>query len=139
MKTQNLRASLRNLILAAIATASIAALAQDAVINTPSQLSYGVPQILQLSQAKVGDDVIVRYIQNSGTIFALKAPEIVYLKQQGVSDTVLNAMIDQRIRLTGSTEPATSPQVNLTAAQPSVIVQPVAYVPTIPSSSVYVI
>src|SRR6185312_4848180 len=60
------------------------------------------------------------------------------LKQQGVSDTVLNAMIDQRIRLTGSTEPAVSPQINLAAAQPSVIVQPLAYVQTIPSSTVYV-
>jgi hypothetical protein len=92
-------------------------------------LSYGVPQVLQLSQAKVGDDVIVRYIQNSGTIFPLAADEIVYLKQQGVSDAVLNAMLDQRQRITGSTEPATVPPevLAMNASQSPVLVQPINY------------
>lgn len=105
-------------------------------------LSYGVPQILQLSQANVGDDVIVRYVQNSGTIFPLAADEIVFLKQQGVSDAVLKAMLDQRQRLTGSTEPATAPPEVLVANAPGnpVLVQPINYnyYATAPSSMVYV-
>ena len=63
---------------------------------------------LQLVQAKVSDGIIVNYIQNSGTIYSLKAGEIIYLKQQGASDSVLNAMLNQRGRLTGSTEPSTT-------------------------------
>ena len=70
--------------------------------GAPVQLSYGVSQIIQLSQAKVSENTIVNYIQNSGTIFALKADEIVYLKQQGVSDPVLNTMLAQRRAYRGS-------------------------------------
>ena len=118
MKTKCFQSSL--LAIAAVAalvftTASVTAqdstiaAAQPAVASQPApQLSYGVPQVLQLVQAKVSDGIIVNYIQNSGTIYSLTAGEIVYLKQQGVSDSVLNAMLNQRSRLTGSTEPATT-------------------------------
>lgn len=139
MNTLNLHAPVRALIITAIAIASFTAAAQD---SSAPQLSYGVPQVLELSQAKVADDTIVRYIHNSGTIFALSAPEIAYLKQQGVSDTVLNAMLDQRLRLTGSTEPASAAPAPITpvVAQPSVIIeQPAIYVQPVPASMVYVI
>jgi hypothetical protein len=111
------------------------------------QLSYGVPQVLQLSQAKIGDSTIVAYIQNTGTIYSLNASEIVYLKQQGVSDAVLTTMLNQRQRVT-HTAVQTAPQVTsaATASQPvsaetsTAVVQPTAtYVQTVPSSSVYVI
>ena len=112
MKTRNFQSSF--LAIAAVtalaftagnvaAQDSTAATAQPAAASQPApQLSYGVPQVLQLVQAKVSDGIIVNYIQNSGTIYSLKADEIVYLKQQGVSDNVLNAMLNQRSRLTGS-------------------------------------
>ena len=156
MKTQNLRSSL--LAIAAVtalaftagnvaAQDSTAATAQPAAASQPApQLSYGVPQVLQLVQAKVSDGIIVSFIQNSGTIYSLNAGEIVYLKQQGVSDPVLNAMMAQRSRLTGSTDPASttassttaSAQANTPAPQPAV-----TYVETtpayVPSSTVYVI
>jgi len=112
----------------ALAFAGRTAVAQDIMPENTIELSFGVPQVLQLAQANVGDDVIVRYIQNSGTIYALNAPEIVFLKQQGVSDTVLGAMIDQRKRLTGSTEPAAAPVDAQTAIAPNpLLVQPVNY------------
>jgi hypothetical protein len=110
-------------------------------------LSYGVPQVLQLSQAKIGDSTIVAYIQNSGTIYSLNASEIVYLKQQGVSDAVLTTMLNQRQRVTQAAA-QTAPQVTAaaTASQPgsaetsTAVAQPtVTYVQTVPSSSVYVI
>ncbi len=121
--------------------------AQTAAASLPApKLSYGVPQILQLAQAKVSDGVIVQYIQNSGTIYTPSASEIIYLHQQGVSDAVLNAMLGQRLRLTGTTEPnmpapaeSSAVQTATTAAaQPSV-----AYIETTPaytpSSTVYVV
>jgi hypothetical protein len=110
MKTGNLKKLL--LAIAAVATLVFVAanvVAQDATTAQPApQLSYGVPQVLQLVQAKVSDGVIVSFIQNSGTLYSLKAGEIVYLKQLGVSDNVLNAMLNQRSRVTGSTDPAAS-------------------------------
>jgi len=128
-------------------------LAQDApatgnsVVSPAPQLSAGVPQVLQLSQAKVSDGIIVNYIQNSGTIYALDANQIIYLKQQGVSDAVLNAMINQRSRLTGSTELATSTAESSTSATTSTADQmPTAYAPptvtyvqSAPASTVYVV
>src|ERR1017187_7678046 len=116
--------------------------AQPAAASQPApQLSYGVPQVLQLAQAKVSDGIIVNYIQNSGTIYSLKADEIVYLKQQGLSDNVLNAMLNQRSRLTGSTEHATSTASSTTASDQSYSTAPtVTYVQqTVPSSTVYII
>jgi len=114
MKTGKLKSSL--LAIAAAATLDFMAVnvvAQDATTAQPMvasqpapQLSYGVPQVLQLVQAKVSDGVIVSFIQNSGTIYSLKAGEIVYLKQLGVSDNVLNAMLNQRSRVAGSTDSA---------------------------------
>jgi hypothetical protein len=115
--------------------------------GAPIQLSYGVPQVLQLSQAKIGDSTIVAYIQNSGTIYSLNASEIVYLKQQGVSDAVITTMLNQRQRVTqaaaqtappvpapATTSPPGSAGTSTAVAQPTV-----TYVPTAPSSTVYVI
>jgi len=152
MKTRNLQNSL---LAIAIVTAlaftagnvaaqdSTTATAQPAVASQPApQLSYGVPQVLQLAQAKVSDGIIVSYIQTSGTIFSLRADEIVYLKQQGVSDPVLNAMLAQRSRLTGSTEPATT-TASSTTTSAQTDTPAVTYVQStpayVPSSTVYII
>lgn len=118
-----------------------AAAAQPVAASRPApELSYGVPQVLQLVQAQVSDDIIVNFIQNSGTIYALQANEIVYLKQQGMSDTVLNAMLNQRSRLTASTPPAASASATATYTPPASTAQPVAtYVAPAQSSTVYVI
>jgi len=152
MKTRNLQSSL--LAIAAVTALAFTAgnivaqdstTAQPAVASQPApQLSYGVPQVLQLTQAKVSDGIIVSYVQNSGTIYSLTAGEIVYLKQQGVSDNVLNAMLNQRSRLTGSTDPAASTAPIPSAASTAPAPQPaVTYVQTtpayVPSSTVYII
>jgi hypothetical protein len=109
----------------------------------PVQLSYGVPQVLQLSQAKVGDSTIVAYIQNSRTIYSLNASEIIYLKQQGVSDAVITTMLNQRQRVTQTAPPAQATAATLqpgSAETSTALAQPTAtYVQTVPSSTVYVI
>ncbi len=66
-----------------------------AVVN-PSGLPYGVEDILKLSRAQISDDIIINYIENSGTVYNLAPKDIVYLRDQGVSDAVVNAMLDQR-------------------------------------------
>jgi hypothetical protein len=62
----------------------------------PVKLPYGVEDVLKMSRAQVSDDVIATYIQNTGTIYNLGPNDIVYLKDQGVSDRIVNTMLDQR-------------------------------------------
>ncbi len=43
----------------------------------------------------MSDDTIVNYIRNSGNSYGMDASQIIYLKQQGVSETVINTMLNQ--------------------------------------------
>jgi len=137
----------RNFVLAAAISAGFLAMnlaAQDAstTIVIP-KLSPAAEQIVQLTQAKVSDDTIIAYIQNSGNNYILDANQIIYLKQQGVSTVVINTMLNQRSTITGTAaQTATQPvDSNSSSAQTSTAVaQPtVTYVQSVPTSSVYVI
>jgi hypothetical protein len=50
-------------------------------------------EIVRLTQAHMADDVIVSYIKGSGKTYTLSADALLYLDRQGVSQTVLNAML----------------------------------------------
>jgi hypothetical protein len=115
------------------------------------KLPYGVEEVLTLSRNHVSDDIILTYIQNSGTIYNLSPQDIVYLRNQGVSDRVVNSMVDQRRKTTEtSTQVATaiptSPTVSTTSSVPEAPVAPPPpeYTQTAPSvttpapSTVYV-
>ena len=117
-----------------------------AAVSAPApQLSYGVSEILQMSQAKVGDNVIVSYVQNSGNNYGLNAAQIIYLRQQGVSDNVINTMLNQRTQsaqiAAATTTPAPeTPAANSTPSASTTTTQPaVAYVPATSASTVYVV
>jgi len=72
--------------------------AAPVIVTQPAQpkLPYGVDDVLKLSRAQIGDDVIINYIKNSGTIYNLASSDIVYLKSAGVSERVINTMLDQK-------------------------------------------
>lgn len=53
-------------------------------------------EVLKLTKAKVSDDTIIAYISHSTSSFALTANDIVYLKEQGVTDRAITAMLNQR-------------------------------------------
>ena len=79
------------------ATASTApATTTTRTVTEALKVPYGVEDVLKLSRAQVSEDVITTYIQNSGTIYGLRSQDIVYLKQQGVSDRIINTMMEQR-------------------------------------------
>jgi hypothetical protein len=77
---------------------------------------------LKLSRSSISEDIILNYIQNSGTIYNLSPQDIVYLRNEGVSDRVVSAMLNQRKQV----EAAASAQSNA-QAQPAV-----AYAPAVP-------
>lgn len=158
MKTRNLQKP--RLIIVALTWLALVAgrsLAQDsstsaaadatqpvAASQAAPQLSYGVSDVVQLSQAKVGDGTIINYIRNSGNNYGLNAAQIIYLRHQGVSSAVINAMLDQHSQTVQPTSTAAAaPAVNVgvsSARTATVVTQPiVTYVETVPSSSVYII
>ena len=119
---------------AAIAGLSLSAM--SAAAQTAPQLSDGVPQVLQLAQAKVSDSTIIAYIHNAGYSYGLDANQIIYLRQQGVSDAVINTMLTQpkNAAATVQTAPPIADQSSTATVQPTV-----TYVQSAPASSVYVV
>jgi hypothetical protein len=105
MKTTSLQKMVAVIAVAGLALSALTAPAQDSsvantvqpsAVNAPvAQLSYGVSQIVQLAQAKVGDDTIIAYIKNSGNNYGLTVDQIIYLRQQGISDAVITTMLSQ--------------------------------------------
>src|ERR1700679_1110652 len=94
MKTLNFQKSFLAIV-AGVALSAMTVMAQNSPVNAAPPLSYGVPQILQLTQARVSDDTVIAYIRNSGNSYNLDADQIIYLRQQGISDNVINFMLNQ--------------------------------------------
>jgi hypothetical protein len=146
MKTNHLQKMLAVIVVASVAFSAANLSAQTAADNTAPYLSYGASQILRLTQAKIGDDTITAYIKNSPNGYALNADQIIYLRQQGVSDAVISVMLSQP---KNSVAAATSAATVTTSASGSTITTPngstatvaptVTYVQTAPAPSVYVI
>ena len=93
-------------------------------------------QVLQLAQAKISDSTIIAYVQNSGTVFGMNASQIVYLKQQGVSESVINAMLNQRTALAAAPQAQMPPENSAQYTSPD-NTQPITTVaqPTTPAPS----
>jgi hypothetical protein len=143
--------------LAVTAVASLGLLASNVLAQSSStsttaattpQLSYGVSQVVQLAHANVGEDVIVNYVQNSGNAYGLDANQILYLKQQGVSDRVINTMLNQpkpavaattvAMPTTPAPQPMPSSANTSTAETSTATVAPaVTYVQTAPPTCYY--
>jgi hypothetical protein len=146
MKTQNFKksflaaAAVTGLALSAMTVAAqdssnVTATQQTTPQAAPVQLSYGVAQIVQLAQAKVSDSTILTFVQNSGNSYGLDANQIIYLRQNGVSDAVVSAMLNQPKNVASN---QTAPQPS--SIQNATVVQPAStYVQSTPASSVYVI
>lgn len=65
--------------------------------SAPRPAPLTTAEIVQMSQRKIADDIIVERIRASGAVYRLSAAELVKLHDQGVSDSVLNAMQNTQI------------------------------------------
>jgi hypothetical protein len=100
---------------------------------TPAQwrAPFGVEEILTLTRAQIGESLVLNYIKNSGTIYNLQALDIVHLRDQGVSERIIGAMLDQKATLIAEAKadapaaPATPTTAVNVYAGPSV--QPAVY------------
>ena len=92
----------------------------------PAKLPYGVDDVLKLSRAQVSEDVTLNFIRNSGTIYNLAPKDIVYLRNEGVSDHVISTMLDQRKNVPAAPQAPVYPDANPAAAAQA----PAQYAPT---------
>ncbi len=119
----------------------------DSTAQPAPKLPYGVQDVLKLSRADVSQDIILNYVRNSGIIYNLSPQDIVYLKSQGVTDPVLNAMLDQRNRLAAQNQvpPAPAPAPDVSAGAQAYDSGQASQAPAVqapltpPASSTYVI
>ncbi len=97
--------------------------------------SAALSELIKLAQAGVDDSVMLSYVTNSQYLFKLGADEIIYLKDLGVPDNVVTAMIEhdrvlqQALNETAqaAAQPAaTPPTVTAEAAAPSYVNPPAA-------------
>ncbi len=86
----------------------------------PTQLSAGVEDVLKLTRAKVSDDVTIAFVQSGDRHYNLSASEILYLRKEGVSDRVLEAILSrQSPQSVAPTAPNESPPPPPTASTPA--------------------
>ncbi len=88
-----------------------------AVAAAPAMMP-AVAEIVRLVQAKVSDDTILAYIRYAPRNYALDADEILYLKQQGVSEAVIMAMMIPSAPSTAPMSTATVPLPTTPAPAP---------------------
>jgi len=103
----------------------------------PAKLPYGVEDVVKLSRAQISEDITLNYIQNSGTIYNLAPKDIVTLRNEGVSDKVINAMLDQRKNVPADVAAQNTLQAQAAAASAG-LVPVVADTSNLPAAPVYV-
>ena len=119
MKTRIFQKTLAIAAAGSLALLALNASAQNSTgANAAPQMPSSVTEIMQLTQAKVSDDTIIAYIKNSGNGYSLNAAQIIYLHQHGISDAVINAMINQPKLAGASATVATS---NASAPPPAAL------------------
>jgi hypothetical protein len=122
-------------ILALVVAGSVALLAENALAQNSSiaPLSYGANEVVKLAQAKISDDTIMAYIKNNHVDYNMNADQILYVRQQGVSDAVITLMLNQPKSPNAPTMVSATATPAPQAAASTVVVQPaVTYVQPAP-------
>jgi hypothetical protein len=76
-----------------------AEVAQAAAAQAQAARRMGISDVIHLAQAHVSDDVIISQIRTTGSTFQLTSSDTIMLKQQGVSDAVVEEMLRSASRL----------------------------------------
>ena len=132
--TFGLRADTNSAPVVPVTAAGIAATASSASVRLP----YGVADVLNLSRARISDEVIVNYIRNSGTAYTLGPREIVYLRDEGVSDHLITVMLDQRKKVAEDNAQQAVQQATQQAAQQAIQSPAVAATPVVSATPMLV-
>src|SRR5262249_3027872 len=66
---------------------------QEARLAAAQAQTLGVTDVVQMAQSHVSDEVIISQIRSTGSVFRLSSNDTIWLKQQGVSDVVIQEML----------------------------------------------
>jgi hypothetical protein len=120
-------------------------LTPPAVVAANLRITKPLSEVIRLAQSGVDEFVILTYITNSTTLFALGAEEIVYLNDLGVTSPVVTAMMhrDQSLKsawaAVGQVAPQPPTNQETVAAAPTYVNPPqVAPAPVQEAQPVYV-
>jgi hypothetical protein len=86
-----------------------------AIAAASPNFSPNINELIKLSNAGVGDAVVLAFIKNSPTPYELSSSSIVQLKKQGISSDVIAAMLNHDAALRGNYAPpgpASGPDYN---------------------------
>jgi hypothetical protein len=64
-----------------------------AAANGPPRGPLGITDVAQMAQAHVSDALIIEQIRTTGSVFQLSSTDTIWLKQNGVSDVVIQEML----------------------------------------------
>jgi hypothetical protein len=92
----------------------------------PIRISEPASTLLKLSRGQVSEQVVLAYIENARRNFDLSADEIVYLKQERVSDKIVTAALNHHFKIPSPV--VTYPQQTIYAPSPAVAQQPTVVV-----------
>jgi hypothetical protein len=91
---------------------SPAAMPSDILPDSP------LAQIIRLAQAGVDESIMMAYVTNSGSAFNLTSDQIIYLKDLGLPNEVVTAMIQRDQQLGATTKATPAPPVPAPEAPP---------------------
>ena len=91
--TCNMKLYLMTLVAVVLLTGPRVVAQNESPAAPAPRLSLAAVEVLKLSHGQVGDSLILTYISTRRTTCALSVPELIYLKQQGVTEAVLAAML----------------------------------------------
>jgi hypothetical protein len=97
---------------------------------TPANLSPGVQEVVKLTAAHMGDEVILAYVKNSGASYSLSADDILYLNSQGVSQAVISALLKANAAPVPTYTPTPAPPASVPPPAPA-IAQPATPPPVV--------
>jgi hypothetical protein len=98
----------------------------SAVLPSNIDPSSPLAQVVKLTQSGVSEDVITAYVNNSGSPFNLNSDQIIYLKDIGVPDTTVQAMIqrDQALQSQMASQPQPAPAPDTTVVATTDVAPP---------------
>src|SRR3984957_10840809 len=92
--------------------------APQTYVRVEQNQPLAVADVKALAQAKVSDDVIISQIRNSHTVYHLIPADIIDLRNSGVSENVIDFMINTPTTIGGTTEVSTADTVVAQAPPP---------------------
>ena len=77
--------------------------------SAPADISPDVQEVLTLSRQHMDDSVITNYIMSTGKSYKLSAQDIIYLNNQGVSQPVINTLLQTSSGAGAQPQPSAPP------------------------------